>query len=341
MVDPGCMTAEDINLNKMKVRLARFGCPVFFVQQRPGLAIRSVSVGCDPEPENLTFPLYSVTKTLISFLAFKMMAENRMSLEQRLIDLLDLDSAWLEGMTIEHLLTHRSGLGDYGYVDEYQEAVKRHPSEPFSEEKLIDLVFQQGPIFPPNSDFRYSNIGYLFLRRVIEKIYGLPFVSIVHQEFIEKLSLNNTFVAEDLDDFGSITFKAMPSKRLEVNDVRKVLHPKWVSHGLVISNAREILSVFDFIFNEGTLGAQFYKKLVTPRRLPFSGDYFDPHYGYGVLGDPKSKLGRYLGHDGSGPGYSVAVFNVCSSGEKTNYCLAIGKEGLSGKDELASLLQHN
>ncbi|MBE9166858.1 serine hydrolase [Pleurocapsales cyanobacterium LEGE 06147] len=66
-------------------------------------------------------------------------------------------------VTLRQLLSHTSGLPDYGGVPGYSEAVKAHPSSPWSTEAFLDLVCTQGLQFAPGKGWAYSNIGYLLV----------------------------------------------------------------------------------------------------------------------------------------------------------------------------------
>ena len=74
-------------------------------------------------------------------------------------------------ITIYHLLTHTSGLGDYLEHEEYLGTLPRI-------EKITDvlpLVFDQTPQSPPGKEFSYSNSGFLLLGVIIEQLSGLSY----------------------------------------------------------------------------------------------------------------------------------------------------------------------
>jgi hypothetical protein len=70
--------------------------------------------------------------------------------------------------TLRHLLQHTSGLPDYGPNPEYHRAVAAGES-PWSVDELLRRVDALTLLFPPGARFSYSNIGYLFVRQIIER----------------------------------------------------------------------------------------------------------------------------------------------------------------------------
>lgn len=67
--------------------------------------------------------------------------------------------------SIRQLLNHTGSVPDYGALPEYQEAVRLRPESPWTTEQFLDRTLSQGVI----QGWRYSNIGYMLLRQVIDR----------------------------------------------------------------------------------------------------------------------------------------------------------------------------
>ncbi len=96
------------------------------------------------------------------------------------------------GITIEHLLTHRSGLPNYMYFcDAYTDR-----TTPVDNEDIIDIMIEYEPnaYFPPDRRFKYSNTGYALLALIIERIYGKSYEEFMEEEIFKPLEMNNSFV---------------------------------------------------------------------------------------------------------------------------------------------------
>ncbi|MFG1593023.1 serine hydrolase domain-containing protein [Halobacteriovorax sp. CON-3] len=323
-----------MNIKEIKTLLDNLNCSYHF-SYRTNKSFNLIANDVDTKFKSNTFPIYSITKTIIASLIFHSIENKKLKLEDKLSTFISCTNyEWLKNTTIAELLLHRSGLGDYGYTNEYKNAVTTCPSGPLSESELISIVTKQGQQSQTENNFLYSNIGYLFLKKILEKIYSKSFEELIEVFFIKKLQLKNTKSIITQEEFKSLTFPTQKSFYLNVEDAREIYHPQWVSHGLIKSTPEEITKVFNYIFFENFLSSKTLKTYTTLYKIPFNGKYFSPHYGYGILGDPNSNFGSYFGHDGNGPGYSAGVF----INENKIFCLVLGIEGISSKDLIAQLI---
>ena len=94
----------------------------------------------------------------------------------------DAPKAWDE-ITIEHLLTHTSGI--YNYTESL-EFLKTLPVLV----TLKDLIakFKDKPLnFKPGEKFSYSNSGYILLGQIIETVSGHNYTSFLKQAIFDPL----------------------------------------------------------------------------------------------------------------------------------------------------------
>jgi hypothetical protein len=111
-----------------------------------------------PEPQPLV-PWWSFSKTAIAAAALVLVDRGK----------LDLDSHIPRApYTLRHLLQHTSGLPDYGPNPDYHRAVAVGES-PWTVDELLRRVDPSNLLFAPGTRFSYSNIGYLFVRQIIER----------------------------------------------------------------------------------------------------------------------------------------------------------------------------
>lgn len=101
-----------------------------------------------------------------------------------------------EDVTIEHLLSHRSGIGDY--LDEDVEADRDAYIMPVSVHLLADtesyvpLLEGHPAKFPAGTAFSYCNQGYVILALVAERASGTPFHNLVRDRVLERAGLRAT-----------------------------------------------------------------------------------------------------------------------------------------------------
>ena len=115
------------------------------------------------------FRVGSVTKTWTGTVILQLIDEGRIKLS-------DPISAYLTGVpngdniTIEHLLSMRSGLFNYSTDQAFNQRLDDDPTQTFSIDALVQIAFKHDPYFTPGTDYRYSNTNTLLLGQLIEKI---------------------------------------------------------------------------------------------------------------------------------------------------------------------------
>jgi len=106
-----------------------------------------------------------------------------------------------EGITIKMLLTHRSGLPNYGYFpDEYLA-----PYTFMTNDDLIKTLIKHKPdiYFKPGRMYDYSNTGYAILASIVERITKKPFAEFIQSEFFTPLGMTESFVYNPTYDYSS------------------------------------------------------------------------------------------------------------------------------------------
>lgn len=190
------------------------------------------------------FLIYSLTKTILATLVLKRVERSEINLDQNIACwFADIPAA--STITIRQLLTHTSGLPDYGTLREYHQAVRSSPGNPWSEAEFLERSLAQGLQFEPGSKSSYSNIGYLLLRRIVESTTGKSFADVLLEELLIPLNLQDTFVPVTKEDLSVIapgwsTYLTDDQNVVNVVDVRASYHPGWVAHGVIASTALDI-----------------------------------------------------------------------------------------------------
>lgn len=170
---------------------------VIVYEQNKGLARTTDSHVIDTDTQ---FRIGSITKPFTAIAIMKLVEENRISLDEKLVDYIPSLPSNLAEITIEHLLTHRSGLIDY--IDE-NEDLRILDNIPTSE----ILTFIEGSglenlLFEPGSQGDYSNTGYVFLALIIEKVSGVSFPEYLQIEIFEPVQMSNSFVISEYEHLG-------------------------------------------------------------------------------------------------------------------------------------------
>lgn len=127
-----------------------------------------------------------------------------------------------EGITVRHLLNHRSGLPRY---DSMADEFWRDRTKPFSNEEMIRMLVKRKPerYAAPDVTFFYNNINYALLASVVERVSGQHFEDFMRENIFEPLGMNRSFIYSmrndsvvslymDCDAHGHDLYKSGPVK---------------------------------------------------------------------------------------------------------------------------------
>ncbi|WP_218588320.1 serine hydrolase domain-containing protein [Loktanella atrilutea] len=242
-------------------------------------------------PEGTLFPYWSFSKTAIAICALKLVEEH----------LLDLDALYKEHpFTLRHLLSHSSGLPDYGSLKKYHAAVARG-DQPWPRQKLLDATLAQDMHFPPGEGWSYSNIGYLFVRDLIEGATGKPLGDVIHDLICNPLGLASVEFWDTLDQ----------SAALHWDDGARY-DPRWVYHGCLIGSAPDAARLLHALFAGNLLGSETLNDMLVRRSLGGAipgRPWTECGYALGLMSGAMGGLGRAIGHTGAGPFSVNAVYH--------------------------------
>jgi D-alanyl-D-alanine carboxypeptidase len=276
------------------------------------------------------FSAYSVTKTVIAAIVMRLTEADRFNLDAPVQDHLP-DTPLDTPVSIRQLLNHTGGLPDYRGLAEYHEAVRDHPESSWSTDEFIEKTLANGLLFKPGHGWRYSNIGYMMLRQVIERITGLPFREAVRRYLSLPLGLPELEVVESLDDVATLTpgYSQVPDSGKAIVNVIPRYHPGWVAHGLVASTAGELARFLDALVAGRIVGAESLREMLTPVAVGTTHPWMEePSYGLGLMLDPANRHGVVAGHTGGGPGYSTAAYHFPDvSGHRVTSVALVNRDG--------------
>ena len=256
------------------------------------------------------FYIYSVTKLLLTAAALRLATRGTLALDAPIANFLP-ELALPAPITLCQLLGHTAGLPDYGRLPAYNDAIRATPEEAWSDDTFLAQTLSRDLLFPPGEGWAYSNIGYLLVRRIVERATGEAWGAILDRELFAPLGLRRTSVVATLNDAAALTpgWSQFLDPAGELANITPRYHPGWVAHGVVGSTAGEVAALVEAIVAGSLLADTERTALLAPRALPFTDRWFrQPAYGLGVMLDPASPYGLVAGHGGGGPGYAAGAF---------------------------------
>jgi CubicO group peptidase (beta-lactamase class C family) len=93
------------------------------------------------------------------------------------------------GLTIRHLLEHRSGLRDIFQLEDFKALSGRSWKDTAD---VVALFRDQPKSFAPGAGEEYSNSNYILLAHVVERVSGRPYGAFLRAEILEPLGLDDT-----------------------------------------------------------------------------------------------------------------------------------------------------
>ncbi|HVL26368.1 MAG TPA: serine hydrolase domain-containing protein [Thermomicrobiales bacterium] len=126
------------------------------------------------EPED-RFGVGSIVKPFVASTVLQIVEDGDLSLDDTLPDVLPTDVTErfqnTSEITIKMLLGHRSGLPDWDSAD-VEAQVAQDPSKVWTETEFLDIAAAKEAMFPPGTDYTYSNTNYTLLGMIIEQATG-------------------------------------------------------------------------------------------------------------------------------------------------------------------------
>jgi CubicO group peptidase (beta-lactamase class C family) len=137
-----------------------------------------------PNKPSTRFRIGSVTKQFTAMAILLLQEQGKLHVEDPICLYISSCPATWTAITIQHLLTHTSGIADYATTFPLQ--------QPASPAQLI-AAFESKPLdFAPGAKWSYSNSGYAILGFIVEKVSGKSYSAFLQQEIFQVLHLSNT-----------------------------------------------------------------------------------------------------------------------------------------------------
>lgn len=137
--------------------------------------------------EKTKYRVGSISKMFTTVMIFQLIEEKKLTLNTKLSDFFpEVKNA--EKITIEYLLSHRSGIHNFTNDESYL----TYYTQPKTQEEMVSIISKTNSDFEPNTKAEYSNSNFVLLGFIIEKITKTYYKSNLKTRIIDKLGLKNT-----------------------------------------------------------------------------------------------------------------------------------------------------
>ncbi len=216
--------------------------------------------------------------------------------------LADAPPSW-NGITVRHLLTHTSGLADYG---EHTLDYRRDYSEAELAQRLFGLTLD----FPPGTGWRYGDTGYALLGILVRQVSGRFYGDLLQERVFRPLGMRSARVISEED----LVMHRAAGYRLAGATIK---NQEWVAPTLnTTADGSLYLSLTDWLLwrqalrRRAVLRAESWQQVFTPVQLS-SGQHHPYGLGWELPAGPQPLAGYR--HEGAWQGFKAAYLHAAAA----------------------------
>ncbi|HEY6067533.1 MAG TPA: serine hydrolase domain-containing protein [Gaiellaceae bacterium] len=215
------------------------------------------------------FAIASACKGLTALAIVSLVEDGQLELSTTARSVLGPDLPLIrDDVTVEHLLAHRSGIGDYLDEDEEHDLADYLMPVPVHElatsEQYLVALDGHPTKFPPGERFAYSNSGYVVLALIAERTSGVPFHELVHRRVCEPAGMRNSAFLRSDELPGSAALGYLTVDGATRTNVFH-LPVRGSGDGGMYSTVEDFASFWDALFDGRIVPKEWVARMVRPR----------------------------------------------------------------------------
>ncbi|MBB5780751.1 serine hydrolase domain-containing protein [Nonomuraea jabiensis] len=215
------------------------------------------------------FAIASGTKGLTALAVVSLIEQGVLELSTTARSVLGEDLPLIDdGVTVEHLLAHRSGIGDYfdenaGHeITDYVLPIPVHALA--TTEQYLAVLDGHPSKFAPGERFSYNNSGYVVLALIAERVDGRSFHDLVRHRVCEPAGMHDTEFLRSDELPGRTAVGYLP---IEGASRTNVLHlpVRGSGDGGIYSTVRDVGSFWRAMFGGKIVSSSWVAEMLRPR----------------------------------------------------------------------------
>ncbi len=252
-----------------------------------------------PLPLDAMFEMGSVTKQFTAVAVLQLRDSGRLSLDDSITRWLpDFDTRG-HPVTLRHLLTHTSGLGDFTEAPEFGNLTTNHR---LPRDSAYALQQRQPRQFAPGELQIYNNSGFWLLGLVVERASGMTYENYIEQRIFAPLGMTRSMYCNSMENVPRRAHGYFVWRDRTIQRAWTVAHTWPFAAGSVCSTVGDMVTWLRALHGGRVLSPASYAEFITPARL---NDGTPIRYSMGLQVGPDARGLVYLGHGGRGPGFWV------------------------------------
>lgn len=300
------LTKEIDNYLSQHFKTNEPGCAVLIAKK--GEIIYSKGIGLanleweTPIKTNTVFQIGSVTKLFTAIGILQLVEQRKISLQDSIRNFIPDFPSKGHTITIEHLLTHSSGITEYWSLE--------HP-DPFALRRdfiPIELInfFKEEPLeFEPGTRSSYTNSGYFLLGYIIEVVSGIPYGQYIEDNIFKPSEMRNSYYGDN----SKIIPNRASSYRKEENTYRNGDYRSMsvaYAAGALLSTAEDLFKWHQSLYSNKLLKKGFLKKSLTAYQFK-DGIISDFGYGGWFVNSVQVQESPTFAHSGGISGFNSLI----------------------------------
>lgn len=269
------------------------------------------------------FRIGSITKVFTAALVLDLVEDGLLGLD-------DPAAAYVEGMhpdtTIEHLLSHTSGLSDIDIVEGIRSALADPSSVPTPDE-VVGRTLAKGAESDPGTHQSYSSVNYLVLEEIVEAVTGASYESVLRERVLGPLGLVDTELEQSDTEIATPYERPIPGQPpFSLKDLPTGAFVRAAgAAGALVSTADDVVAFTEGLFDGRVISPTTLDQMIDGTTEPRSG------YGLGIATYPVG-TGAVYGHNGRSVGFASSLRHDPLSGITV---VVLANDGDAPTDEFA------
>jgi D-alanyl-D-alanine carboxypeptidase len=258
-----------------------------------GYGFANVELNVPNTPSN-KFRLGSITKQFTAAAIMQLQEQGKLSVSDPACKYIDNCPDTWKPVTIQHLLTHTSGIPSYTSMPTFPTPkFMRIPMTPL---EVLMLTRDRPLEFQPGEKWVYDNSGYIFLGCIIEKVSGQKYADYLKEHIFDPL---------DMKDSGYDDTRAILTGRAAGYDRGPKVYRNAdyldmslpYAAGSLYSTVDDLYRWDRALYTEKVVSKKSYQAMITPVKN---------NYGYGLMVAPVAGR-KHVGHGGGINGFSTCI----------------------------------
>ena len=154
---------------------------------RKAYGMADLELGVPLQPD-MVFRIGSMTKQFTAVAMLMLVEEGKLAVSDPITKFLPDYPTGGKTITVEHLLTHTSGIKSYTEMPDFLANIRKDYTVP----ELIDHFKDEPMDFEPGERYQYDNSGYFLLGAIIEKASGMGYEAFLKQRIFDVVGMTQT-----------------------------------------------------------------------------------------------------------------------------------------------------